>query len=99
VPSRPLAGKNTTWNTVISCCVYGSYVIFVSGLMLVVNAVMCLSIHSALMLFGPEWITENPVVAPRAAQLFFFIVPVLLMLLEWNLIDRIYNMFHGQEKK
>ncbi len=81
---------------VVPCILYGSYVISVSGLMLVINAVLCLSAHSALMLFGPAWLTENPVVAPRAAQLFFFIVPVLLMVVEWNLVDRIYNLFASQ---
>jgi hypothetical protein len=49
------------------------------------------------MLFSPDWLKPNSIIAPRATQLFFFIVPVILMVLEWNLVDRIYNLFAGQE--
>jgi hypothetical protein len=69
----------------------------ISGMMLVLNAILCLSAHSAILLFGPEWLTKNPIVAPRAGQLFFFIVPVALMVLEWNLLDRLGNLFRRDD--
>ena len=66
--------------------------------MLILNSVLCLSAHSALTLFGPEWLTKNPVLQPRASQMFYFLAPVVLMVVEWNLLDRIQRLFSAEEK-
>ena len=77
----------------LSNLMYATYVVTMSAMMLVLNSVLCLSAHSALTLFGPEWLTENPTIYPRASQMFYFLAPVALMVLEWNLLDRIQRLF------
>lgn len=81
----------------ISNGAYAAYVVGMSALMLILNSVLCLSAHSALTLFGPEWLTKNPSVQPRASQLFYFLAPVVLMVLEWNLLDRIQRLFSAEQ--
>ena len=81
----------------LSSLLYATYVVVMSAMMLVLNSVMCLSAHSALTLFGPEWLTENPTIYPRASQMFYFLAPVVLMVLEWKLLDRIQRLFNKEE--
>ncbi len=81
----------------VSAITYAVYVVVMSAMMLVLNSVLCLSAHSALTLFGPEWLTKNPTVFPRASQMFYFLAPVVLMVLEWNLIDRIQRLFNNEQ--
>jgi hypothetical protein len=81
----------------ISSIAYATYVVAVSALMLILNSVLCLSAHSVLTLFGPEWLTKNPAVQPRASQLFYFLAPVVLMVVEWNLLDRIHRLFSAEQ--
>lgn len=81
----------------ISSGLYATYVVGVSALMLILNSVLCLSAHSALTLFGPEWLTNNPAVQPQASQMFYFLAPVLLMVVEWNLLDRIQRLFSTEQ--
>lgn len=80
-----------------SSLLYATYVVGVSAMMLIVNSIMCLSAHSALTLFGPEWLTKNPTIYPRASQMFYFLAPVVLMVLEWNLLDRIQRLFNSEQ--
>jgi hypothetical protein len=84
-------------SSAISSCMYAAYVVGVSALMLILNSVLCLSAHSALSLFGPEWLMKNPVVQPRASQMFYFLAPVILMVVEWNLLDRIQRLFSAEQ--
>ncbi len=93
--SRPQS--QSMYSTAISSGAYAAYVVGVSALMLVLNSVLCLSAHSALTLFGPEWLTRNPAVQPRASQMFYFLAPVVLMVLEWNLLDRIQRLFSAEQ--
>lgn len=73
----------------LSGCSYAIFVIGVSAVMLLVNALFCLAIYSALPKSGNEQI------ASRIGQLFYFIVPVLLMIVEWNVLDRLGRLFRG----
>ena len=84
-------------SSAFSSCAYASYVVGVSALMLILNSVLCLSAHSALTLFGPEWLMKNPTIQPRASQMFYFLAPVILMVLEWNLLDRIQRLFRAEQ--
>ena len=77
-------------------CLYLLILLVVSTGMLVVNAIVCLSVHSVLKIFGPSAIVDNPSVAPHLFQLFFFVVPILLTFVEWNLLDRLSRMFLKQ---
>lgn len=77
-------------------CMYATFVVGVSAMMLILNSVLCLSAHSALTLFGPEWLIKNPTIEPRASQMFYFLAPVVLMVLEWNLLDRIQRLFSAE---
>jgi hypothetical protein len=81
----------------LASCAYATHVVVVSAMMLILNSVLCLSAHSALTLFGPEWLTKNPVVQPGASQMFYFIAPVVLMVVEWNLLDRIQRLFSAEQ--
>ena len=82
----------------IPSVLYATYVVIVSAMMLILNSIMCLSAHSALTLFGPEWLTKNPTIYPRASQMFYFLAPVVLMVLEWNLLDRIQRLFNSEQR-
>lgn len=60
-----------------------------STCMLIINAIACLSIHSAIKTLGPDEIVNDPTFAPYIYQLLFFVVPVILTVLQWNLYDRL----------
>ncbi len=70
-----------------SSSLYAIFVIALSGGMLLVNAIFCLTVYAAM----PKY--QNAQIAAQIGQFFFFIVPVLLMVLEWHLLDRIGRLF------
>lgn len=74
----------------LSGSLYVLFVVCLSGGMMLVNAFLCLTIYAAI----PK--PESKEIADRAGQMFFFVVPVLLMLLEWNLLDRVQRLFSKQ---
>lgn len=71
----------------LSGCMYAAFVISLSCVMLVVNAFLCIAIYAAL----PKY--ESVEISSRVGQLFFFIVPILLLVVEWNLLDRVQRLF------
>jgi len=71
----------------LSGCLYATFVIVLSGGMLFVNAFLCLTIYAAL----PRVQSED--LAARIGQMFFFVAPVALMVVEWNLLDRVQRLF------
>jgi hypothetical protein len=74
----------------LSGCLYATFVIVLSGGMLFVNAFLCLTIYAAL----PRVQSED--LAARIGQMFFFVAPVALMVVEWNLLDRVQRLFRQQ---
>lgn len=74
----------------LSGCLYATFVIVLSGGMLFVNAFLCLTIYAAL----PRVQSED--LAARIGQMFFFVAPVVLMVVEWNLLDRVQRLFRQQ---
>lgn len=70
----------------LSGVLYALFVIGLSGGMLLINSMLCLSIYAVL----PKY--DNVEIAQRAGQMFFFIAPVVLMLVEWNLLDRVQRL-------
>lgn len=79
--------------TSLSGCGYLLYVLLVTTGMLIINAIVCLSIYSAVMNFGPKYLRDDSGIAPHIGQLFFFIVPILLTIVQWNLLDRLSRIF------
>ncbi|MGN6543870.1 MAG: hypothetical protein ACTHK7_02390 [Aureliella sp.] len=79
--------------TALSGCMFLLLVVLITTGMLIVNAVVCLSVHSAFMTFGPPKIVDDPSLAPYVGQLFYFVVPVLLTIVQWNLLDRLNRLF------
>ena len=79
--------------TSLSGCAYLFVLLAITTGMLIVNAIVCLSIHSVFMTFGPSWLVDNASIAPHVGQLFFFVVPILLTILQWNLLDRLDRLF------
>lgn len=79
--------------TSLSGCAFLLFVLLITTGMLIVNAVVCLSVHTAFMTFGPAAIVNNPSLAPYIGQLFYFLVPVLLTIIQWNLLDRLNRLF------
>jgi hypothetical protein len=77
----------------LGSCGYLIFILIMSAGMLVVNSLLCLSVYSVFTIVGPSAIVDNPQLAPYIGQLFFFLVPVLLTLLEWNLLDRLNRLF------
>ena len=78
--------------TSLSGCAYLLMVLSITTGMLIVNAIVCLSIHSAIMRMSSEWLGEAPL-APHLGQLFFFLVPILLTIIQWDLLDRLDRLF------
>ncbi len=56
-------------------CGYLLFVLAVTTVMLITNAIVCLSIHSAVMSFGPRYMQDKSGLGPHVAQLFFFLAP------------------------
>ncbi|MCA9127637.1 MAG: hypothetical protein KDB22_11150 [Planctomycetales bacterium] len=80
---RPLASA-------LSGCFYAAFVIALSVGMLLTNALLCLTIYSIMPEFGPPELNQ------RVGQFFYFLAPVLLMVLEWHLIDRVRRMLRPE---
>lgn len=78
--------------TSLSGCAYLLVVLSITTGMLIVNAIVCLSIHSAFMSMNPGGL-DNSTLAPHLGQLFFFLVPILLTVIQWNLLDRLDRLF------
>lgn len=70
-----------------SGCMYATFVIGVSAALLLMNALLCLTVFSAMPQFS------NAEIAARVGQVFYFIAPVILLIVEWNLIDRLQRLF------
>ncbi len=81
---RPL--RNT-----LSVCLYIAFVVGVSAGLLFLNALLCLTIYAAV----PKPRSEP--LALQLGQVFFFVAPILLLLVQWNLLDRLQRLFdrHG----
>ena len=71
----------------ISDCLYASFVVMVRVSLLLMNALLCLTIYGAI----PK--SDSDEAVARIGQLFFFIAPVILLLVEWNLMDRLQRLF------
>ena len=70
-----------------SGCLYATYVTSVSAGLLFLNAIFCLTVFASLPIDH-----EDEMVA-RVGQMFFFIVPIVLLIVEWNLFDRVRRLF------
>lgn len=77
---RPLAST-------ASGCMYSFYVVALSAGLLFINALLCLTIYAAM----PKHRDEQ--IASRIGQMYFFVVPVILLIVEWNLLDRLQRLF------
>lgn len=75
----------------LSVCLYIAFVVSVSVGLLFVNALLCLTIYAAI----PK--PPSEALATQLGQLFYFVVPILLLLVQWNLLDRLQRLFdrHG----
>lgn len=80
VSERPIANA-------ASGCLYAAYVVALSAGMLFLNALLCLTIYAALPKPGDEQIVS------RIGQMFFFVAPIVLLIVEWNLLDRVGRLF------
>lgn len=74
----------------LSGCLYVAFVVIVSVGLLLINALLCLTIYGAIPKSGSEELSA------RMGQLFFFVAPVLLLIVEWNLLDRLHRLFSGR---
>ncbi len=91
---RDAANDHTSgWKVGISNLLYLSFVLLATTAMLIINAVVCMSMFSVFVDLGPETVMKNQSLAPHLRQLFYFVVPVVLTILEWNLFDRLNRLF------
>ncbi len=75
----------------LSGCFYVAFVVAVSIGLLLINALLCLTIYGAI----PKPDNNEELVA-RVGQLFYFVAPVLLLIVQWNLLDRLQRLFRSQ---
>lgn len=75
----------------LSGCFYVAFVVFISVGLLLINALLCVTIYSAI----PK--PNNDELTARIGQLFFFVAPVLLLIVQWNLLDRVQRLFRNQD--
>ena len=83
------SGRERPLANVASGCLYAFYVVALSAGMLFVNALFCLTIYSAIPKIDDEQF------APRIGQLFFFTVPLIMLVIEWHLLDRLQRLFRS----
>lgn len=76
-------------NTLLAC-LYIAYVVGVSAGLFFLNALLCLTIYAAV----PKPAGEQ--LASQLGQSFYFLAPILLLLVEWNLLDRLQRLFDRQ---
>lgn len=74
----------------LSGCFYVALVLSVSIGLLLLNALLCLTIYGAI----PKG--NNEELSARVGQLFFFLAPVLLLIIQWHLLDRLQRLFHSR---
>lgn len=79
--------------SVASGCLYAAYVVALSAGLLFINALVCLGIFSQLPL------PEDEQIASRVGQLMFFVIPLVMLLVEWNLLDRLQRLFRSEANK
>lgn len=60
----------------------------ITCLMLFINGSLVLAFLAAFTRFGPEWMHN-----PRFAQFMLYLVPVLLVVVEWMMIDYVRSRF------
>lgn len=75
----------------LSGCFYVAFVVSVSVGLVFINALLCVTIYSAF----PK--PNNDEMTARVGQLFFFVAPVLLLIVQWNLLDRLQRLFRRQD--
>ncbi|MEM7558846.1 MAG: hypothetical protein AAF394_06970 [Planctomycetota bacterium] len=75
--------------SVVSGCMYAVMVVVVSGGMLFLNTLFCIAIYGLI----PK--VANEQVASGVGQLMFFSVPLILLVVEWHLVDRIQRLFRS----
>ena len=80
VTERPVA-------SIASGCLYAVYVVSLSAGLLFLNALFCLYLYGAL----PK--LDNEQFQARLGQLFYFTVPLLMLILEWHVLDRLQRLF------
>lgn len=68
--------------TIAAGCLIAGSVALLTCLMLFVNGSLVLAILTALEGQGPRWFRD-----PRVSQFLLFAVPVLLVVVQWKLID------------
>lgn len=68
---------------------YALFVVVLSGFLLLINAVVCTAVYAALP------IPSNNEIAPRIGQFFFYLGPIILMVIQWNLLDRLARLFRN----
>lgn len=83
------ASRESPLANVASGCLYAVYVVGLSAGMLFVNALFCLSIYPTL----PK--PDDEQWASRVGQLFFFTVPLIMLVIEWHLLDRLQRLFRS----
>ncbi|RMF44648.1 MAG: hypothetical protein D6753_02020 [Planctomycetota bacterium] len=71
----------------VSAMLYAAYVVAVSSVLLFLNALFALTLFAML----PK--SESSELMPRVGQFFYFVVPLLLLIVEWHALDRIHRMF------
>ncbi len=84
-PSNSL--RETPLANIASGCLYAVYVVGLSAGLLFLNSLFCTMVYA----FVPK--LSNEQMASRAGQLFFFVVPLILLIVEWNLLDRVRRLF------
>ncbi|MEZ6134024.1 MAG: hypothetical protein R3C53_03840 [Pirellulaceae bacterium] len=77
---RPFASALSSWG-------YAAFVVAVSGGLLLVNAILCLTVYAAM----PKY--ESKEISSAVGQMFFYVAPLVLLVVEWNLLDRVQRLF------
>jgi hypothetical protein len=74
-------------------CAIGIASALFTGFLLYVNGSLVLAVISALNQAGTNWLGD-----PRIAQCFLFLVPVLMVVVEWMMIDYVRTRFVRRAK-
>jgi uncharacterized membrane protein YhdT len=78
-------------NTMTAGCLLGLASAAVTCVMLFVNGSLVMAVLSAFAEAGPSWASE-----PAFSQFTLFLVPVLLVVVEWMMIDYVRTRFKSK---
>ena len=83
-----LRGNHDERSTMTMGCVVSFGAAVLTGFMLFINGSLVMAVLAALARSGPSWASN-----PEASQFLLFLMPVVMVVVEWMMIDYVRSRF------